>query len=164
MSGAIPAELSIWPNLLRRGSNCGGTKIIRKLSVRDLDLGGKRVFMRVDFNVPIQGNRGRRTIPEYRAALPTIQLAKAAGARVILASHLGRPKGESKPEFSLRPVAGRLSEILGEEVLFAADCVGEEARRAVEELAPGGVLLLENVRFTTVKRRMIPSLRGRWPV
>ena len=117
-----------------------------KLSIKDLDLGGKKVFMRVDFNVPIQNNEVADDT-RIRAALPSIQLAKSAGAKVILASHLGRPKGERKPEFSLKPVAGRLSEILAEEVMFANDCVGEEAQGAVGRLAPGGVLLLENVRY-----------------
>jgi 3-phosphoglycerate kinase len=82
-----------------------------------------------------------------QAALPSIELAREAGAKVILASHLGRPKGERKPEFSLRPAGDRLAEILGEEVLFAEDCIGEAARAAVERLSSGAVLLLENVRF-----------------
>lgn len=116
------------------------------MSIKDLDLAGKRLFMRVDFNVPIQSGKVADDT-RIQAALPSIELARAAGARIILASHLGRPKGERKPEFSLKPVADRLAEILGDEVLFAGDCVGEEARAAVEKLSPGGVLLLENVRF-----------------
>ncbi|HLV02290.1 MAG TPA: phosphoglycerate kinase, partial [Acidobacteriota bacterium] len=118
----------------------------RKLSIRDLDLDGKRLFMRVDFNVPIE--EGYVTDDtRIRAALPSIQLALEKNARVILASHLGRPKGQRKPEFSLRPVAGHLNSLLESEVDFAADCIGEEAERAVKRLLPGKVVLLENVRF-----------------
>lgn len=119
---------------------------ISKLSVRDLDLAGKRVFIRVDFNVPIrEGVVADDT--RIQAALPTIRLVKEAGGRVILASHLGRPKGEKKLEFSLEPVARRLAELLGEDVGFVSDCIGDEVAAAVEALQPGQVLVLENVRF-----------------
>src|SRR5437762_12026379 len=102
-----------------------------KLSIRDLDLGGKRVFVRVDFNVPIKDGRiGDDT--RIRASLPTIIYALDHGATVILASHLGRPKGRPTPELSLRPVADRLSELAGRPVTFADDCVGDAARFAVE--------------------------------
>lgn len=121
-------------------------KGVSKLSVRDLDLAGKRVFIRVDFNVPIKnGEVGDDT--RIQAALPTIRLAKEAGARVILASHLGRPKGEKKAEFSLAPVAARLGEILGEPVAFAPDCIGVQAQKTVDSLRNGAVAVLENVRF-----------------
>ncbi|HUV13652.1 MAG TPA: phosphoglycerate kinase [Acidobacteriota bacterium] len=117
-----------------------------KLSVRDLDLAGKRVFIRVDFNVPIrEGVVADDT--RIQAALPTIRLVKETGGRVILASHLGRPKGEKKLEFSLEPVARRLAELLGEDVGFVSDCIGDEVAAAVEALQPGQVLVLENVRF-----------------
>jgi phosphoglycerate kinase len=115
-------------------------------SISDLDLAGKRAFIRVDFNVPIKnGVIGDDT--RIRASLPTIRLALEKGATVILASHLGRPKGKVNPEYSLRPVAGRLSELLGRPVGFADDCVGDAARSAVERAGRGGVVLLENLRF-----------------
>ena len=118
-----------------------------KLSIRDLDLKGKRGFMRVDFNVPLNdvGTIGDDT--RIRASLPTVQYAIERGARVILASHLGRPKGRPNPKMSLRPVATRLAELLGKPVAFAADCIGPEAEKAVSALQNGDVLLLENLRF-----------------
>jgi phosphoglycerate kinase len=119
-----------------------------KLTIRDLDVGGKRVFVRVDFNVPLKDGRiGDDT--RIRASLPTIQYALERKATVILASHLGRPKGKPSPELSLRPVAARLSELLGRPVAFADDCIGDAAREAVElaHRAGDGVVLLENLRF-----------------
>jgi phosphoglycerate kinase len=120
-----------------------------KLSVRDLDLKGKRVFTRVDFNVPLKDGRiGDDT--RLRASLPTIQHQIRAGATVVLASHLGRPKGKKNPALSLQPIAARLAELLGREVPFANDCIGDEAKKAVEAAGrspDGGVVLLENLRF-----------------
>jgi phosphoglycerate kinase len=118
-------------------------------TLEDLDLGnldGVATLVRVDFNVPLAAG----TVLDdtrLRAALPTILELKAAGARVLLISHLGRPKGEVKPELSLRPVADALEDLLNEPVSFAADCVGEIAREEVAKLSPGGVCLLENLRF-----------------
>ena len=119
------------------------------LSIRDLDLNGKRLFIRVDFNVPLQKNeKGDMEITSdkrIKASLPTIQYALEHGAGVILASHLGRPKGKRNPEMSLQPAAARLAELLGREVKMAPDCVGPEVEAM--KPAPGEVLLLENLRF-----------------
>ena len=116
-----------------------------KLSIRDLDLKGKRVFIRVDFNVPLK-NRVIGDDTRIRSSLPTIQYALDHGATVILASHLGRPKGTPNADMSLRPIADRLAALLGKPVAFATDCVGDAARQAVDG-ARGGVVLLENLRF-----------------
>ncbi len=117
-----------------------------KLGIQDLALDGKRVFIRVDFNVPIK-NGAIKDDTRIRASLPTIEYALDQGATVILASHLGRPKGGPSPEFSLRPVAARLGELLGREVIFAEDCVGPAAEAAIAKAGKNGVVLLENVRF-----------------
>src|SRR5437016_9097657 len=125
-----------------------------KLSIKDLPLTGKRVFIRVDFNVPLKnGVIGDDT--RIRSSLPSIQYALDHGAAVVLASHLGRPKGKPNPEMSLAPVAARLSELLGRPVAMAPDCVGP----AVEAMlpAPGGVLLLENLRFHAEEEKNDPE-------
>src|SRR5438309_6172960 len=119
---------------------------MEKLSIRDLELSGKRVFVRVDFNVPLeQGRVGDDT--RIRESVPTLRLARERGARLVLASHLGRPKGKPDPKYSLRPVAGRLADLLGAAVEFAADCVGAEPEAKSRALGNGSVLLLENVRY-----------------
>lgn len=117
-----------------------------KLSIKDLDLKGKRVFIRVDFNVPIKDSKVDDDT-RIRASLPTIQYAIKQGARVILASHLGRPKGERVEKYSLEPVAEHLSSLLARPVTFAKDCIGEQAESKVAAMQDGDVLLLENLRF-----------------
>ncbi len=117
-----------------------------KLSIRDLDLKGKRVFIRVDFNVPLEGDKVEDDT-RIRETLPTIRLAVERGGRLVLASHLGRPKGKPNPKYSLKPAALRLSQLLGKSVVFAPDCVGPEVERLVAALKDGDVLLLENLRF-----------------
>ena len=118
-----------------------------KRTIRDLkDLAGARVFVRVDYNVPVENG----TITDdtrIRASLPSLRFLIAAGAQLVLASHLGRPKKGPAPEFSLAPVARRLGELLGQPVAFVSDCVGPAVTKAAQALANGGVLLLENVRF-----------------
>jgi len=118
-----------------------------KLSVRDLNPKGKRIFMRVDFNVPLNDAGEITDDTRIRASLPTIQHLVERGGRIILASHLGRPKGKPNPKMSLKPAATRLAEVLGKPVAFAADCVGPEAESAAKALKDGEVLLLENLRF-----------------
>jgi len=128
-------------------------------SIRDLDLKGKRVFIRVDFNVPLQKNeKGDMEISSdkrIKASLPTIQYALDHGAGVVLASHLGRPKGKPNPEMSLKPAAARLSELLGKPVKMAPDCIGPEV--AAMQPAPGEVLLLENLRFHPEEEKNDPE-------
>lgn len=119
---------------------------MNKLSIRDLEMNGKRVFIRVDFNVPLEGARVSDDT-RIRETLPTLRLAIDRGARLVLASHLGRPKGKFDPKYTLAPVAGRLRELLGKPVEFASDCVGADAEAKTKALQNGDVLLLENVRF-----------------
>lgn len=118
-----------------------------KKTIEDIDVQGKKVLVRVDFNVPLNENGEITDETRIQAALPTIQYLLDNGAKVILMSHLGRPKGEVKPEFSLAPVAKRLGELLDTKVIFAKDCVGKEAQEAVDSMEAGQVVLLENLRF-----------------
>jgi phosphoglycerate kinase len=117
-----------------------------KLSIRDLDVKGKKVFIRVDFNVPLEDGKVSDDT-RIQAALPTIQFALDKGARIILGSHLGRPKAKRDPKYSLQPVADRLSQILERPIPLAPDCIGEETERLVAEMMEGDILLLENLRF-----------------
>jgi phosphoglycerate kinase len=116
-------------------------------TVDQLDLSGKRTLVRVDFNVPMDKSGNVTDVTRLQAALPTIRAAVEKGAKTILLSHLGRPKGKKVPEMSLAPVAPRLAALLGKPVSFVPDCVGAEAEKAVAAMSPGDVLLLENVRF-----------------
>jgi phosphoglycerate kinase len=117
-----------------------------KLSIRDLDLTNKRVFIRVDFNVPLEKGAVAEDT-RIRETIPTLKFAINRGARLVLASHLGRPKGKPDPKYTLKPVAARLAELLGQPVAFAADCVGPEAESKSRALKDGDVLLLQNVRY-----------------
>lgn len=119
---------------------------MKKLTIRQLQLGGKRLFIRADLNVPLEDGQVSDDT-RIRAVLPTIEHAVREGASVVLASHLGRPKGKPTPQFSLRPVAERLQSLLDKPVPLAPDCVGEATAGLARDLKPGGVLLLENLRF-----------------
>ena len=131
--------------------------MFKKKTVSDLDVAGKKVLVRVDFNVPIkEGAVGDDT--RIQAALPTINFLMDQGAAIILCSHLGRPKGISSPGFSLKPVAVHLSEMLGQPVYFAEDCVGPEAQEAAGKLNPGEILLLENTRFHAGEKKNDPVM------
>ncbi len=132
-----------------------------KLSIRDLDLKGKRVFMRVDFNVPLNEAGEITDDTRIRASLPSIQYAVERGARLILASHLGRPKGKPNPKMSLKPVAARLSELLGKPVAFALDCIGPEVEKQAAGLHDREVLLLENLRFHPEEEKNDPEFARR---
>jgi phosphoglycerate kinase len=116
-------------------------------SVKDIPLEGKRVFLRVDFNVPLTPARGVADDARIRASLPTIQHLIERGARLVIGSHLGRPKGGPDPQFSLEPVAARLAELIGKDVLLTDEPVGDGARKVVSDLRDGQVALLENLRF-----------------
>jgi len=118
-----------------------------KKTIEKADLKGKRIFIRADFNVPLDENGNITDDGRIRSTLPTINYALDAGAKVILASHLGRPKGKPSPKYSLAPVAKRLNRLLNKEVQFAKDCVGPDVEHLVAGMRPGDVLLLENLRF-----------------
>lgn len=118
-----------------------------KKTIEKVDLKGKRVFIRADFNVPFDENGNITDDGRIRSTLPTINYALDAGAKVILASHLGRPKGKPNPKYSLAPVALRLNRLLNKEVKFAKDCIGPDVEHLIQGMRPGDVLLLENLRF-----------------
>jgi phosphoglycerate kinase len=119
---------------------------MNKLTIRDLDLRGKRVFIRVDFNVPLKDGKVTDDT-RIRETLPTLKVAIEKGGRLVLASHLGRPKGGPDPKYSLKPAVAKLQQLLGKPVAFASDCVGADAEAKSKALKDGEVLLLENVRF-----------------
>ena len=121
-----------------------------KLTINDLELQGKRLLIRVDYNVPIEEQGEKMVINDdtrIQATLPTLKTAIDKGAKIILTAHLGRPKGNRVPSLSLRPIAEKLTEIIGKNVSFCDQCVGEAASEAVSKLNNGDLLLLENVRY-----------------
>ncbi|MBT8379707.1 MAG: phosphoglycerate kinase, partial [Ignavibacteria bacterium] len=120
---------------------------MNKLSIDNTELKNKKILVRVDFNVPLDESLNVANDLRIVSSLPTIKKIIESGGKAILMSHLGRPKGERKPEFSLKPVAKRLSELLSKEVKLAPDCIGKATEKMVNEMNPGDVVLLENVRF-----------------
>jgi len=133
---------------------------VTKKSITDIQVDGKRVLVRVDFNVPLENGQVTDDT-RIRAALPTIRYLLEHGAGVVLMSHLGRPKGEVREELRLDPVARRLSELLGQEVIKLDDCVGPSIEKAVESLEPGQAVLLENLRFHTEEEKNDPAFAKR---
>ncbi len=130
---------------------------MNKKSIENIEVAGKRVLVRCDFNVPLDADKNITDENRILGALPTIKYLIEKGAKVILCSHLGRPKGEFKPEFSLKPVAKRLSEHLGKEVKMAEDVIGESAKATVAALNDGDVCLLENVRYHAEETKNVPE-------
>ena len=130
---------------------------MNKKSIRDIDVNGKKVFIRVDFNVPMDENQNITNDKRIRATLPTLNYLLENNAAIILACHVGRPKGQRVPELSVKPIVKRLSELLGKEVKYAEDCVGEAASKAAADLKPGEVLLLENLRYHNEETKNDPE-------
>jgi phosphoglycerate kinase len=131
-----------------------------KLTVNDLDVRGKRVLVRVDFNVPMEEKDGQMIINDVtriKETLPTLELLIEKGARIILASHLGRPNGKREPSLSLRPVAAKLADMMHRSIVFVDDCIGEKAEKTANALRPGDILLLENVRFYSEEEANDPA-------
>lgn len=130
---------------------------MNKKSIRDIEVNGKKVFIRVDFNVPMDENQNITNDKRIRATLPTLNYLLENNAAIILACHVGRPKGQRVPELSVKPIVARLSELLGKEVKYAEDCVGEAASKAAADLKPGEVLLLENLRYHNEETKNDPE-------
>ena len=131
--------------------------MLNKKSIRDIDVNGKKVFIRVDYNVPMDENQNITNDKRIVATLPTLNYLLENNASIIIACHLGRPKGERVPEFSVAPVAKKLGEIMGKEVKFAPDCVGPEAEKMATELQPGEILVLENLRYHKEEEKNDPK-------
>lgn len=132
--------------------------MLKKLTVKDVDLKDKKVLLRVDFNVPIDKETGEvADDTRIKAALPTIKYVLENGGKAILVSHLGRPKGKKDPKYSLKPVAKRLEQLLGRTVSFVDDCIGEGAKKVIEAMKEGEVVLLENVRFYPEEKKNDPE-------
>ena len=132
-------------------------------TITELDIAGRRVFIRVDFNVPLDAGRAVADDTRIREACRRSSTPIERGARVVLASHLGRPKGKPDPKFSLEPVAARLAELLGAEVLLTDEPVGDGARKVVDDLRDGEVALLENLRFSPGEEANDEASRARSP-
>jgi len=131
-----------------------------KLTINDIDVNGKRVFVRVDYNVPMEDQDGKMVINDdtrIRATLPTLDLLINKGAKIILAAHLGRPKGQRVPSMSLRPVAEKLADLVCRPVAFVDDCIGEKVENTVGQMQPGDIVLLENVRFYAEEEKNDPA-------
>lgn len=128
-----------------------------KKTIADIDVKGKHVFMRVDFNVPLDDNGKITNDRRIQMALPSIKKALEGGARLVLASHLGRPKDAPDPKFSLAPAAARLGELLGQEVKLAPDCIGPEVKNMVDAMKDGDVVVLENLRFHVGEKKNLPE-------
>ena len=131
--------------------------MLNKKSIRDIDVNGKKVFIRVDYNVPMDENQNITNDKRIVATLPTLNYLLENNAALIIACHLGRPKGERVPEFSVAPVAKKLGEIMGKEVKFASDCVGPEAEKMAADLKPGEILVLENLRYHKEEEKNDPK-------
>ncbi len=134
---------------------------MNKMTIEDLEIKNKRLFIRVDFNVPLDENQNITDDTRIRSALPTINYAIDGGAMIILASHLGRPKGKPDVKYSLLPVAKRLQRLLDREVVFLKDCIGPETEEAVSRMRPGDVVLLENLRFHIEEEKNDPAFSGK---
>ncbi|HVY70185.1 MAG TPA: phosphoglycerate kinase, partial [Verrucomicrobiae bacterium] len=131
-----------------------------KLTVRDLNVRGKRVFVRVDYNVPLEEKEGEMVITDATRiveTLPTLRLLCEGGGKLILTAHLGRPKGKREPSMSLRPVAVKLADLIGRPVAFVDDCIGEKVEKTVSIMQPGDILLLENVRYYAEEEKNDPA-------
>src|SRR6266699_6864818 len=131
-----------------------------KMTLKDLNVRGKRVLVRVDYNVPLEEKDGRMVITDATrivATLPTLRLLIEQEGKLILAAHLGRPKGRREPSMSLRPVAAKLADLLGRPVAFVDDCIGEKVEKTVGVLQPGDALLLENVRYHSEEEANDPA-------
>ena len=129
---------------------------MNKLTIDDIELAGKRVLTRVDFNVPLEGGKVADDT-RITASIPTIHKIVTSNGKAILMSHLGRPKGEIKPEFTLEPVAKRLSQLMGRQVIFASDCIGGDVEGTINDLPEGGIVLLENLRFHNEEEKNDPD-------
>ncbi len=131
--------------------------------IDEMDLKGKRVMFRFDFNVPLDANQNITDDTRIRSVLPTINYALDENAKVIVISHLGRPKGKAVEKMSLAPVAKRLSRLLGKNVTLTKDVLGPEVRKTVDEMKPGDIVMLENLRFDLGRRKTTTSLPRNWP-